>query len=55
MANLRRKPLPWIGIVKPKLREARSRGKERVDKVEAVEERVTTEERRTRVKDCQPE
>ena len=40
-----------MGIVKPKLREARPRGKVKVDEVEAVEERGTTEESRTRVKD----
>ena len=40
-----------LGIVKPKLREARPRGKARVDEVEAVEERGTTEESRTRLKE----
>ena len=38
-------------IVKPKLSEARPRGQARVDEVEAVEERGTTEEIRTRVKE----
>ena len=43
--------LPWMGIVKPKFREARPREKARVDEVEAVEERGTTEESWTRVKE----
>ena len=44
-----------MGIVKPKLREARPQGKAKVDEVETVEERGTTEESWTTVKEYQQE